>query len=176
MPSMDRTGTPAGVRRTAVVLAMLYVLDSWCAGQGVWSLAVSFAGVVALGIGALVALLRGRRPWATSRAVRALIYVVLAVTTVATVRFHGWMAEARANQVVEACKAYHARHGGYPARLADLVPEFLASVPRAKYTMMWGEFSYWTSSLDAHTLMYVAAPPFGRRLYNFEAGRWGQLD
>ena len=176
MPSKDRSRTPPGVRRTVLVLAGVYLLDSWCAGQGIWSLFVSAMGLLALGVGALGALIRGRRPWAVSRALRALIYLVLAAATVGTLRFHFWMAEARSNQVVDACNAYHARHGAYPERLHDLVPEFFASVPRAKYTMMWGEFSYRASTRDAHTLMYVAFPPFGRRLYNFEAGQWGQLD
>ena len=159
-----------------LVLSALYLVDSWFAGQGLWSVLVCFAGVMVLGVGALVALVRGRRAWAASRGRRALIYVLLAATTVATLRFHGRTAESRARQVIEACNAYHARHGSYPAHLTDLVPEFFEGVPRAKYTIMWGEFSYWTSSPESHTLMYVAVPPFGRRLYNLETGRWGQLD
>jgi hypothetical protein len=56
------------------------------------------------------------------------------------------------------------------------VPEFLPAVPRAKYTLAYGEFTYWASSEKDHTLMYVALPPFGRRLYHFEQGVWTQLD
>ena len=176
MPSQNESGTPVGIRRTVLVLAGLYFFDSWFTGQGLLSLLVSFLGAIVLGVGALTAIVRGRKAWATSRAARALVYVLLAGATVATLRFHAWTAEAGSLRIIDACKGYHARHGDYPAGLADLVPEFLAAIPRAKYTGLYGEFQYWTSSPDSHTLMYVAVPPAGRRLYNFEAGRWSELD
>ena len=81
-----------------------------------------------------------------------------------------------AAQVIEACRAYQARHGKLPDRLQELVPEFLPAVPPAKYTLSYGEFTYLTSGDQSHTLMYVALPPFGRRLYHFEETRWSQLD
>jgi hypothetical protein len=176
VPSEDRGKRPVGISRTLLVLVAVYLIDSWCGGQGIWSILVSLVGIVVLGVGALVAAVRGRTSWAASRALRALVYVLLVLATAATIRFHTRTAESRAYQVIEACKAYHAKHGAYPNGLGALVPEFLPSIPRAKYTMMWGEFSYWTSGPESHTLMYVAMPPFGRRLYNLETGRWGQLD
>lgn len=110
-----------------------------------------------------------------ARAMRAGIYLLLGVATVTALRFHTATAQTHAEQVIEACRAYAKRNGKLPDRLTELVPEFLPAVPRAKYTLQWGEFTYWTSE-DAHTLMYVALPPFGRRLYHFEQDRWGQLD
>lgn len=91
-------------------------------------------------------------------------------------QFHAATARNHAAQVIDACRAYQARHGMLPDHLEDLVPEFLARVPRAKYTLQWGEFTYWTSSRTSHTLMYVSLPPFGRRVYHFEEGRWSVLD
>jgi hypothetical protein len=91
-------------------------------------------------------------------------------------RIHATTAENHAAQVIEACRAYQARHGKLPDRLQELVPEFLPAVPPAKYTLSWGEFTYLTSGDQSHTLMYVALPPFGRRLYHFEEARWSQLD
>lgn len=78
--------------------------------------------------------------------------------------------------MIEACQAYQTRHGKLPDHLEELVPEFLPTVPRAKYTLQWEEFTYSKSSNTAHTLMYVALPPFGRQLYHFEQGTWSQLD
>jgi hypothetical protein len=57
------------------------------------------------------------------------------------------------------------------------VPEYLPSIPRAKMTMRWNEFTYQAaSSGESHTLTYVAFPPFGRLLYSFEQDEWMQLD
>ena len=107
---------------------------------------------------------------------RAGLYLLLGVATAATMRFHTATAQNHAAQVIEACRAYQARRGVLPDRLEELVPEFLPAVPRAKYTLQWGEFTYWASEKESHTLMYVAFPPFGRRLYHFEEARWSQLD
>jgi hypothetical protein len=60
------------------------------------------------------------------------------------------------------------------------VPTRLPATPRAKYTLIWGEFTYLTTSSGAgrghHTLSYVAMPPFGRRLYPLETERWSFSD
>ena len=132
--------------------------------------------MVVLTVGALRSLTRGLRPLARSRGLRASAYLVLGVAAFSAARFHLATAEHHSADVIAACQAYRVRHGMFPATLQQLVPEFLPSVPRAKYTLAYGEFTYWASSADAHTLMYVALPPFGRRLYHFEQGTWTQLD
>jgi hypothetical protein len=48
-------------------------------------------------------------------------------------------------------------------------------VPRAKYTLLFGDFLY-DAGERRHFLVWVVIPPFGRQLYNFEAGRWSTLD
>lgn len=60
-------------------------------------------------------------------------------------------------------------------RLEDLVPEFLPKVPLAKYTVSQNEFQYFSSE-GSHHLSYMAIPPFGRRIYEFETGKWRFLD
>lgn len=163
-------------RRTATALALLFLVDLGFAGQGLFSLLIAFVGVTLLALGAAWALARGNREVAASRATRAALYLLLGAATIGALRFHSFTARTNAARVIEACRSYEARHGAYPERLPDLVPEFLPSVPRAKYVLLWGDFTYWSSPGPSHTLMYVAVPPFGRRLYHFEANRWGQLD
>jgi hypothetical protein len=90
-------------------------------------------------------------------------------------RFHAYTARVNADRVIAACRSYESAHGRLPDRLQDLVPAFLPAVPRAKHTGMYGAFTYF-SSAESHTLMYVAFPPFGRRLYHFEERRWGVRD
>ena len=165
------------MRRTAAVLTLLFLADLGFAGQGLISLLVAVLGVGLLTMKALWAAVRGgSSELIHSRTMRAGMYLLLGVATVATMRFHAATARNHAEQVIKACHAYQARHGQLPDRLAELVPEFLPAVPRAKYTLQWGHFTYWTSDKNRHTLMYVALPPFGRRLYHFEQARWSQLD
>jgi hypothetical protein len=164
------------VKRTAAALAVLFLLDLGYAGQGALSLFVACIGVVLLTLGALWAVVRGAAPRARTRAARAGTYVLLGAATLATTRFHEATATNHAAQVIAACRAYEAQHGMLPDRLDQLVPEFLPAVPRAKYTLAWGAFTYMKSSATSHTLMYVAFPPFGRQLYHFEDQRWSRLD
>ena len=165
------------MRRTAAVLTILFLADLGFAGQGLFSLLVAVLGVALMTIKALWAAVRGgSRELIRSRTLRAGMYLLLGVATVATMRFHTATAQNHAEHVIAACRAYQAQHGKLPDRLAELVPEFLPAVPKAKYTAQWGEFSYWASDNQTHTLMYVALPPFGRRLYHFEQARWSQLD
>ena len=174
--SINEKTQPPGMVRTAAVLAALFLLDLGYAGQGIFSLFVAVCGLAFLAVGALWSAIRGAAPLARSRALRAGMYLVLGAATLATTRLHAANAETQAARVIDACRAFEARQGMLPDRLEELVPEFLPAVPRAKYTLAWGEFTYWTSEKKLHTLMYVAVAPFGRRLYHFEEARWSELD
>jgi hypothetical protein len=166
---------PPRPARTALVLAALFVLDLFVAGQGFASLAVAAVGLVLSVIGALWSALRGHSGVARRRLGRAALYLALGVATVGALRLHAATAERRAAEIIQACRSHAARHGVLPRTLDELVPRFLDRIPRARYTVAWGTFTY-VSSSRAHTLLYVAVPPHGRRLYHFEADRWSTLD
>lgn len=85
------------------------------------------------------------------------------------------IARSRAETLVAAVKVFHQKHQRYPATLDELVPGFIARVPVAKYTLIFGSFQY-LSGPGNHALLYVELPPFGRPVYNFERGQWGYLD
>jgi hypothetical protein len=162
--------------RTAVALGILFLFDLGYAGQGLLSMLIASCGLGLLTAGALWSTFRGAAPRARSRALRAGLYLVLGLAAYSTARFHAATAETHAVRVIEACRAFEARHGMLPSRLEDLVPEFLPAVPRAKYTLAWGEFTYSAFSGSRHTLMYVTLPPFGHRVYHFEEAQWSQSD
>jgi hypothetical protein len=144
------------VRRTALALGILFLVDLGFMGQGIFSMMIAVVGVGVLVLASLWSILRGQRSLAGNRAVRAALYLLLGAATLGVLRFHSHTVRAHATRVIEACRAYKVRSGKLPERLQDLVPDFLPAVPRAKYTVMF--------------------PPFGRRLYHFEEDRWGQLD
>src|SRR5438128_4803 len=143
---MGKEAQPPPLLRTAVALAVLFLADAGFCGQGLLSILVATIGLGLLTLGALWATVRGAAPQilVRSRAMRAGMYLLLGVATVAAMRFHTATAQNHAAQVIEACRAYQARHGMLPDRLQELVPEFLPAVPRAKYTLVSGEFMYWT--------------------------------
>lgn len=90
-------------------------------------------------------------------------------------RLQSTMASTNADRIIRACEQFRAANGEYPERLTELVPRYLESVPRAKYCLMLCDFTY-TSGEEDHTLMWTELPPFGRRIYNLERGRWKTLD
>ena len=165
-----------GVARTAAILGILFLLDLGYSGQGLLSLLIAASGFAVLTVGAAWSVARGAIPLARRRAFRGGVYLFLGAATLATMRLHAVTAETHAARVIEACRAFERRHGTLPDRLDELVPEYLSAVPRAKYTLAWGNFTYSTSGTRDHTLMYVALPPFGRRIYHFDDNRWSQLD
>jgi len=78
------------LRRTAVALGALFLLDAGIMGEmsgGVLCLFVAVIGVAVLLVGALWAAVRGGAAMARSRAMRAGIYVVLGVSALAALRF-----------------------------------------------------------------------------------------
>lgn len=167
------------LRRTAISLSLLFLVDAVAVGQGFFSLLAAVVGLLLLLPAGLWATLRRQGGWARSRLLRAGLYLALGAATIAALRLHGATARANADTVIAACQRYRAAHGRFPERLEDLVPGQLASVPPAKHTWIWGEFSYWstgTAEAPAHSLVYVAVPPFGRRVYQLELGTWGRLD
>lgn len=110
------------------------------------------------------------------RLVKIAIYVLTGVAVLGSNMLQNRIADRRAMAIGKACLAYHAKYHQYPAELRQLVPEFLPSVPAAK----WGgePFIYSRALEPDHEpmLYYAAVPPFGRRFYHMESGRWGYLD
>ena len=82
--------------------------------------------------------------------------------------------EANAPRIIAACEEFHADNGKFPKTLDELVPRYMPSIPRAKYCLYYGEFRY--LNYGRPMLVWYVAPPYGRRIYDFEDPRWGYLD
>ena len=103
------------------------------------------------------------------------IYLAAAASLLVLNGANNGIAKNRADALVSAVKAYHAKYQRYPGSLDELVPEFATHVPRAKYTLMFHEFFY--ANRDGRAMLsYTALPPFGRPTYSFERGEWYVLD
>ncbi len=85
------------------------------------------------------------------------------------------IAEKNAPRVVAACEEFHAANGRFPKTLDELVPEFMSSIPPAKYCLVFGEFDYFFNYGKPMLVWYVV-PPFYRRIYDFETRRWSYIE
>lgn len=170
-PEMHARLTPW--RRTALALSALFLFDLIVIGQGGIAIMVATIGLGLLTIGALWSAIGGHRALVRSRATRAAIYLLLGVATFVTLRIHEATGRKGAQQIIAACEAHKQQTGKLPNGLEHLVPVFLPKVPAARYTVLYSDFWYISESA---LLTYVVFPPYGRRVYNFNTGRWTYLD
>ena len=160
---------------TLCVAASIFVLDAVILNQGfVAVLLILFALFVFFPIAFL--LRRRDRTKYERRLVKIAIYVVTGIAVLGFNTLQNRIADRRAIAIGNACMAYRAKYHQYPVTLQQLVPEFLPSVPRAKWD--GGNFNYSRGLEPNHEpmLWYEAVPPFGRRFYHMESGAWGYLD
>ncbi len=162
------------VRRLRWLLAIaggLVVVDGLVVGHGGLTVLVAGPSVLVGLIIAGIAAVRRDTERAMLNLLRAGVWGAAAVMVFAIMASNEAVAGWRAHQVIAAVRAYEARHQRLPDRLDALVPDFLSSVPRARYTLLENEFSYMVSK-GHHTLMWGLPPPFGQRRYTFETNRW----
>jgi hypothetical protein len=162
------------LRATLILAAFWFVADAFFLQMGLISLILVLLCIVWMGPSVYVArkvplLLR-------FRAGRLAAYLLAASLALGVVWANSALAERRARIVVAAVQQYHQKHGVYPPQLEDITPEFLPSIPVARYAVMWNRFHYFPSAAQAPLLGYVVYPPFLRRIYSFESGTWSQQD
>ncbi len=124
----------------------------------------------------IIAIVRNtvRRPRWGLAAARLLIPLLTALLAAANYSVQTRIAMGNAARLIQACEQYRTVSGVYPERLSDLVPRYLNSIPRAKYCLSFGEFSYVANSQCL--LIWYDVPVFGRQVYNFDTCTWKYLD
>lgn len=164
-------------KSTIILAAGLFVLDAFVLNQGVVALVIILFVLFVLMPRALWALRSSRRLY-LERLTKTGIYLLACVAVFVANAMQNRMANRRAVEIGQACLAYHAKYRHYPQRLDELVPEFLPSVPLAKYSLGGSAvfFYAWRPDGGEPMLFYEAMPPFGRRFYHMETGRWEFLD
>jgi len=165
-------GQARSLWRAVTLAALLVFVDAFYLNQGVITALIG-AGLLFIGVPrAFVAKL----PQVRRQRFRNLAIYFTAVILVFVVNAtNNHIAQTRAEKLVGAVKAYHAKYRRYPQSLNELIPEFAERIPRAKYTLLFGEFYYANTERRAF-LFYTSMPPFGRPTYSFANDRWGYLD
>ena len=162
------------LRNTWRGAAALFFFDAICVGQ--LSFAVLLFGWAILVRAPMIVLARKDKPLREFRIKKAAIYLLTAVCIMAVFVFNRNLGARHANDLVKAVEAYAARHGQFPQTLEKVVPEFIASIPLARYTLASNEFSYRTTEDGKHVLSWTVLPPLTRQHYTFEEKRWITLD
>jgi hypothetical protein len=133
----------------------------------------SFISAMVCPIWFLVSLVKGikKRPgWVVGLSTITIPVLTLAIVT-GNAALQSNIANANAERIILACEQFRTATGKYPDQLAELVPKYLSSVPRAKYALTFSDFRY-RNQEGNHLLMWDKSPPFGRRIFDFENRKW----
>ena len=161
------------VKRSIIIAFFLFLIDALFVNQGIIA-AIALLVVVFWLIPKSIFL------WLKKRSVKpqlykCLIYFLMAIFILGANYLNNQLATSRANQIIAAVEKFKVVNHRYPEKLAELAPEYIEAIPTAKYTLFANGFFY--SNRDDHAFIgYVALPPFGRRIYDFNSKKWGQID
>ena len=158
--------TTYGLCIGAVSIFGLLLVTEGVFGEGVLG-AVAAAGAAGLSLLAGLAVYPlGKRALAKGLFANAMVFSLGAGLHVAAARGNAVIAGRRLELMVSAAEKYKAKYGKYPENPEALAPEFLAKVPRAKYTLLWGGFY-----IADGKIMYVSPMMFMTSGYDMAAGR-----
>jgi hypothetical protein len=150
--------------------ALLFAIDGICLGQ--FGFAVLLFGWTVLVRIPMIALAWKDKPLRVFRIKKVALYLLAVVGIMALFMFNRQVGTQRADDLVKAVEAYSAKHGQFPQNLEQVVPDFMSSIPLARYTLASNDFSYRTGPDGKHVLSWTAMPPLARRSYTFEEKRW----
>ena len=157
-----------GIKRSLVGAAVLLALDAGFFGSMLWSSLVCPVWFVVSVLRAAI-----HRPgWGLALARVGIPAVTLGLVW-ANDAYQLGVAEANARRIIAACEAYHAANGLFPEKLDELVPQYLESVPLAKYCLGSNRFYYYSAT---PLLWWQVVPPYYRKIYNFQTRSWSYLD
>jgi hypothetical protein len=159
------------LRSTVIIAVCLFIVDAIVFGWFVIGLFASIALVFWLIPRTLLDFIRGNAVMV--RVLKTGIYLFMVAAIFAAYAGNSYLAKAGADTVIAAVDQFKAVQHRYPESLIELVPKYMSSVPRAKYTVMYGEFIFLGG---VPRLMYYGFPPFDRRVYSFDSKKWMVLD
>ncbi len=161
------------LRKSIITAVCLFFFDSFILGQ----IAIAVFTVIAMVFWFIPRTLFAlkRKDVLAHRLLKAVIYLVM-IGAILTANFvNNRIARTRAQRIIDAVNRFSIQYQRYPQQLNELVPEFLAKIPLAKYTILYNNFIYTNFEGRAH-LMYFSFPPYGRPYFNFNSQTWGFID
>ena len=164
-PSIDKPAVPERIYGTVMIALVLYIIDVLMFNQGVIAMITVFIIAFIFIPQMLFALYKKDETYLIRKGMKTAIYGAMAMAILVSNGLNNKLARSRANDVIAAVGQYEAKHQKFPARLEELVPEFLPKVPRAKFGgMTSGEFRYRISGKGQPVLEYMFLPPLWKAL------------
>ena len=161
------------LRKTLIIAICLFLIDALFLNQGIIG-AIALLVVVFWLIPKSIFLYLKKQS-VKPQLYKCLIYFLMAISIFGANYLNNQVAKSRANQIIDAVEKFKAVNHRYPEKLAELAPEYIEAIPTAKLTLFANGFFY--SNRDGHAFIsYVAMPPFGRRIYDFNQKKWGFID
>jgi len=161
------------MRNVIIIAFVLFIIDAFVMNQGAIALITFVIVLPVLGIKAFIN--RKNRSLLKKRLATGGILFVMVVLVFTAIALNNKIARYRAKKIIQACENYKNKFHRYPGKLPEIVPEFMETIPLAKYTLTSNRFGY-IAAKDNHLLYYIAIPPFGRATYRFENQQWGLID
>lgn len=170
---------PASTERSLAFVAILAtgwaVVDALILSQGAIAL-VLFAVALLYLLPRAIAAYRSP-PLLRLRLGKVLITAAIAAAALGIIRFNAHLARDRAEQLIAAAEQFRSRNARYPDTLQQMVPEYIAAIPRPKYVLVSDGVGFDYSAYGGvHTLTYTSLPPYGRMVYSFEGRQWRFVD
>ncbi len=152
---------------TALIAGMILLVGEVVCGQATVVIMTGLAVAAILGLLVAYRLIKGEKGRAGSVAVKALVFVGLFLIALGLDVANKKIAMSRAETIIAACRSYKDKTGAYPETLQALVPEYMTTVPRAKYTVLWNTFHY-----HEGRLAWMLVPMTVMPSYDLSAGKW----
>jgi hypothetical protein len=161
--------------RVSVFLAIcLFIIDAFLLGTV--AIAALATPVIVLWMLPKTLFALNRKDELLIRSMKTCVYTIMVVAVIAAYVGNDRMARNGAEEIVAAVNQYKGDLKQYPVSLNELTPKYLGHIPRAKYTLNYGEYYYRLNEHGQATLMYHVLPPFKRRVYRFAHQNWITID
>ena len=127
---------------------------------------------------ASIALAVLRRPGWRLAIVRGMTPVATLLVAVLICLAQDAIASAKTMKIVRACDDFHTVNGAYPETLNQLVPDYLPSIPIARFTLCEPKFHYATYVAGGRdgAMIWFSTFAFGAYGYDLGARRWRFTD
>jgi hypothetical protein len=158
---------------TIIIAFIIYFVEALCIAQGVIVFLFLLYVIFFLVPISLFALKKNKDIF-RYRAAKACIYFLMATAIFGTNHLNNKIARHRAENIISSIKEFKSEYQRYPDKLDELVPEFLPSVPLAKYILGDNKFRYAASQEERRHLLIM--PLINMRYYHFEEDKWRVAD
>lgn len=146
-----------------VVASILLTLDVIVSGSYMWSCLICPLWFLASIGDCLI-----RRRWLGVDLVKTAIPAIALGIVLGNYALQQHIAAFNADRIIDACEQFRSATEKYPSTLDELVPDYLHTIPRAKYCLWMSNFEYFGDSDSHRRLKWYLVPPYARMIYSFE--------